>query len=266
MSTCPSCAKEVRPFWPTCRSCGTLLMAPPAPVTPVGAAVAEGAVGGGTAGGPPSAEEQFFAPAVLQPIVQLPPVARPAYSNSSSRLAGSDPGVGKWAALIGMVVFTIAAIACAVFVFKPAATAQHQTPVVMDPRAPTAGLPTSLEAIVRIQAESARHTALQTIEQVGNGDVVALATMQPNYKWVGADQTSTDGHVVSVAQDAGVVTIAVAASNKDICAFGRWSPGASPTYVTMAHQPACAASSAPTTGWSNEAGGASSDLPDDVNR
>jgi hypothetical protein len=33
--------------------------------------------------------------------------------------------------------------------------------------------------------------------------------------------------------------------------------------VTMAHEPSCAAIDAPGGGWSTEAGGAASDLPDD---
>jgi len=61
MTVCPSCGGDVRPVWTKCRSCGALLIAPPAPVVPVGAAVTSSA---------PSAEEQFFAPGRV-------PVARP---------------------------------------------------------------------------------------------------------------------------------------------------------------------------------------------
>ncbi|MDP9332615.1 MAG: hypothetical protein M3Q30_04795 [Actinomycetota bacterium] len=253
MTACPACGQNVRPIWPTCRSCGALLMARPVPFAAEGATVPAAA---------PSAAEQFFAPAVLQPTARLLPAA-PAYTNppSTASSGASARGAGKWLALIGMVV--VAAVATLWFTFRPGTGVQHRAPVALAPRAPTAGLPTSLEAVVRIGAESTRRNALQTVEQVGNGDVASLANMQPNYKWFDGNERSTDAHVVSVAQDGGVVTIAVAASNHDVCAFGQWWPGARPQYVTMAHEPSCAAANAPRTGWSSEAGGAASDLPDD---
>lgn len=253
MSACPSCGNDVRPIWPTCRSCGTLLIAPPAPVVPIGAEpVASG----------PSAEEQFFAPATMQPVFQLPPPTTPTYAHSSGG-AGPASDISKWFVPAGMVLFVIAAVATAFFTFKPAASAQHRAPVALAPRAPTAGLPTSLSVIVRVEAESARHTALQTVEQIGSGDVSALASAQPDYLWIPGDQPSTSPKIVSVMQSGGVVTVAVAASNHDVCAFGQWSVGVTPLYVTMEHQDSCAASEAPVTGWSTQAGGAGSDLPDD---
>jgi hypothetical protein len=251
MNVCPACERDVRPLWPTCRSCGALLMVPPEPVAAVAATAT-------TARGAVSAEEQFFAPAVLQPIVQLPPAATAPPKTGAS----SGSGAGKWLALVAVTVFVIAAVATAWFTFKGAGT-KPELPVALAPRTPTAGLPTSLPAIVRIQAESTRHTALQAVEQVGSGDPAALAAMQPDYTWLAGDRPSTDAHDVSVAQNAGVVTIAVAASNHDVCAFGQWWPGGTAQYVTMEHQPTCAAIDAPTTGWSTEAGGAASDLPDD---
>ena len=226
-------------------------MAPPTPLAPVGATVTAPA---------PSAAEQFFAPAVLQPPVQLPP-ALPAYTVAP---ATREPTAGarKWLVLIGMVAFVVAAVATAWFTLRPGA-AQLRTPVALAPRAPTAGLPTSLEAVVRMGAESTRRNALQAVEQVGSGDTASLASTQPDYKWFAGDEPSTDSHAVSVAQNASVVTIAVAASNHDICAFGQWWPGGTPRYVTMAHEPSCAAVNAPAAGWSSEPGGAASDLPDD---
>ena len=67
----PACEQDVRPFWPTCRSCGALLMAPPAPVVPLGTTPEPAPPGA------PVANEQFFAPTVLHPITQLPPEAPP---------------------------------------------------------------------------------------------------------------------------------------------------------------------------------------------
>jgi hypothetical protein len=230
-------------------------MAAPAPVTPVGAMVAAAAAAG------PSVEEQFFAPAVLQPIVQLPPAVSSAHSGAGPG-GGAGAGAGKWFALIAMFGFFVAAVATAWFTFGGAST-PHQVPQVLAPRAPTAGLPTSLPAIVRIQAESTRHTALQAVEQVGRGDPAALAAMQPNYTWLAGNAPSSDAHDVSVGQNEGVITIAVAASNHDVCAFGQWWAGGTALYVTMEHQQTCDAADAPSAGWSTQAGGAASDLPDD---
>jgi hypothetical protein len=162
-----------------------------------------------------------------------------------------------------MLLFFVAAIATAWFTLKSSSSAPAQTPVVLTPRPASEGLPSGLDTVVRIQAESARRTGLQTAEQVGSGDIAQLAAAQPGFQWVGGDTPSTDPHTISVAQNGGVVTMAIAASNHDICAFGQWSPGGTARYVTMGHEPTCAAVDAPTRGWSAEAGGAASDLPDE---
>lgn len=221
-------------------------MAPPAPVAPIGAPVETPA---------PGADEQFFAPTVLQPITQLPPSA-PAPSPTSVR--------GKVAAAVLVAAFVVAAGATAWFTVRPGVSPKAATPTVLAPRAPTAGLPTSLSVIVRVEAESARHTALQTIEATGNADLPTLANAQPDYQWVAGNQPSSGPKDVSVAQSGNVVTIAVDASSHDVCAFGQWSPETAPLYVTMAHVPTCAAVDAPSAGWSTEPGGAGSDLPDDA--
>jgi hypothetical protein len=170
----------------------------------------------------------------------------------------------KWMMLAGVVLFVIAAVATAYVTYGSAAK-KHQAPVALPPKAPTAGLPTSLDAIVRIEAESSRRNALQAVEQLGGADVGRLAAIQPNYTWVSTDEASKDPHTVSVGQSGTAVTIAVSGSNKDICAYGAWAPGGTPRYVTMAHEPSCSASTAPALGegWSTEPGGAASDLPDD---
>jgi hypothetical protein len=214
----------------------------------------------------------------MQPLVQVAPPdgfamsasTAPSSNAGSRRGSGSSGGsgsdAGKWIMLVGMVIFIVAAVAIARFALKPAAEAKAETPVVLTPRAPTAGLPTDLGVIVRVEAESARHTALQTVEQIGSGDVGALAGAQPDYHWIAGDQPSTDPHTVSVSARADGVTIAVAAPNHDVCAFGRWSPTTrTAQYVTMGHQSTCAAVNAPAVGWSGQAGGAGSDLPDDIN-
>ncbi len=253
MTACPSCGNAVRPFWPTCRTCGTLLMVPPAPVVEIGAEPDPG----------PSHAEQFFAPAVFQAPLQIAPPAPPTSAHDSPVAHTAGSGAAKWVVLGGMVVFVLATVATAWFTIRPSAAARHQTPVALAPRPPTQGLPTSLDVIVRVEAESTRRTALQAVTEVGTGDRGALAAKQPDYTWVVGNQASTEPHTVSVAQNPGNVTIAVAASNRDVCAFGRWAPNVTPVYVTMAHQETCAAVDAPSIGWSPQAGGAGSDLPDD---
>ena len=228
-------------------------MAPPAPVTSAVSAAVAGATSG-AANGLPSADEQFFAPAVLQPIVQLPPPATAPARRSGAVRSSVGGDAGKWIVLAAMLLFFVAAIATAWLTFKPGSSAQAQTPVVLPPRPASEGLPSGLDTVVRIQAESARRTALQTAEQTGSGDIAQLAAAQPGYHWVAGVTPSTDARTVSVAQHGGVVTMAVAASNHDVCAFGQWSTGAPPRYVTMGHEPSCAAVDAPAQGWSAEPG------------
>ena len=155
----------------------------------------------------PSADEQFFAPAVLRPIANVTclPTRAPAHTHGT-RVAGSRFGrAGNGSRSPAVVVFFVAAVATAWFVVRPERAAQHEAPVVLAPAPPTAGLPTSLAAIVRIEAESTRHTALQTVEQVGTRRHRASSRrMQPSYQWVPGDQPSTDPHVVSVGQSDGV--------------------------------------------------------------
>jgi len=139
-------------------------------------------------------------------------------------------------------------------------------PVILAPAAPFVGIPTSLSAIVRIAAESSRHTALGTvISEAGPGaaqvSLSQLGSAQPDYQWVAADQASTTNTVISVASVPGADQIAVSGTNREICAFGRWSPSAGPTYVTMDHMTRCDADAAPSTGWSDLPGGSAQDLP-----
>jgi hypothetical protein len=240
-------------------------MAPPTPLAPVGAPGETTAVSAGApTAAPTAAAEQFFTPAVLRPAPTVPPASarsfRPTLGYDESPPAGTD--ARKWTVLAGGVLFVIAAVATAWFTFGGGA-GKHQAPVVLPPKAPTAGLPTSLDAIVRIEAESSRRNALQAVEAIGSGDPARLAAQQPNYSYVAGDQASQDPHTVSVGQNISTVTVAVSGSNKDICAYGRWSPNATPMYVTMAHEPSCTATTAPDVGWSSEPGGAASDLPDD---
>jgi hypothetical protein len=251
-------------------------MARPEPLSPVGAPVdaagAALAAGAGSAlpgsspappaANPPSEAEQFFAPAVLQAGTYVPPPdSRASWTETSSAAGRAGSDNRKWI-VAGIALFVVAAVATAYLTFGPGAH-KHLAPVALAPKAPTAGLPTTLGDIVRIEAESSRRNALQAVEQVGSGNVGQLASAQPNYTYIGGNQASTDPHTVSVAQNGSTVTIAVSGSNKDICAYGQWAPNTTPIYVTMAHEPSCSAVTAPTSNWSTEPGGAASDLPDD---
>jgi hypothetical protein len=153
------------------------------------------------------------------------------------------------------------------FTIHKHASSSGAAPRILAPRAPTNGLPTNLDDVVRMRAESTRHTAMQAVEAVTDGsgsvNVAAVAARQPGYQWVDANTDSKDSNTISVASDHGVVVIAVAASNHSICAFGQRQAPAPPEYVTMANMPKCRAANAPNMGWSTEAGGAASDLPDD---
>jgi hypothetical protein len=88
-----------------------------------------------------------------------------------------------------------------------------------------------------------------------------LQAEQPSYQWIAGDQPSTTNTVVSITSGTGIDVIAVSGTDKDICAFARWTPTLGSEYVTMAHQPNCAATNTPKTGWTTEAGGSAQDLP-----
>ena len=213
------CGNDVRPLWPTCRSCGALLMAPPAPV--------------GRSGTAPRRDRTVGRRAVLRP--RGPATARAASprreSPSTRRARGrgrsAAAGTGKWIVLVAMVVFCRRGGRDRVVHVRRAASETAQTPVVLAPGAPTAGLPTEPR---RRSSASGRVDAPAPRCRPSSRSAAAIPprspAMQTELPWVAGDQPSTDPHTVSVAQNAGDVTIAVAASNHDVCAFGQWSPAA----------------------------------------
>jgi hypothetical protein len=69
--------------------------------------------------------------------------------------------------------------------------------------------------------------------------------------------------MISITSAAGSDVVAVSGTNKTICAYGRWTPGAGSTYVTMDNVATCSAATAPATGWSTLPGGTAQDLPDE---
>jgi hypothetical protein len=140
--------------------------------------------------------------------------------------------------------------------------------MILAPVSPSAGIPTSLSAVVRIAAESARHTALSSVISAAGPSgaqvtVAQLASAQPAYQWVAATTPSTTNTIISIASVPGADQIAVSGTNREICAFARWSPAAGASYVTMDHVTTCDADAAPATGWSTVAGGSAQDLPDE---
>jgi hypothetical protein len=167
---------------------------------------------------------------------------------------------------IAIGVLAVLVVAAGVYSMVPHGSHKKQLPTILAPRAPSAGLPTNLSDVVRIAAESARHTALMTVIDAAGTTGAPLTlgqleTAQPNYQWVEGDEPSTTNSVISITTGTGIDVIAVSGTDRDICAFGRWSPTIGGEYVTMAHVDECTATNAPTHGWSTQAGGSAQDLP-----
>jgi hypothetical protein len=175
----------------------------------------------------------------------------------SSRFTAKNIAIGVLAALV---------VAAGIYSVVPHGGHKKQLPTILAPRSPAAGIPTSLSDVVRIAAESARHTALSTVIDAAGTTGAPLTlgqlqTAQPNYQWVGGGEPSTTNTIVSITTGTGIDVIAVSGTDRDICAFGRWSPTIGSEYVTMAHVDNCAATNAPTGGWSSQPGGSAQDLP-----
>jgi hypothetical protein len=169
-----------------------------------------------------------------------------------------------------IIAVLVAAIAFGGYqLLRPHAHAKA-APEVLAPRPASAGMPSSLHDAVRVQAESTRKFAIQAVEQLASEEgreltATALAQMQPGYQWIAGNQPSTTSTMISFADTQGVVTVAVSTASREVCAFGRFTTIDGPSYVTMANLPQCRAVDAPVDGWSTEAGGAASDLPDEAN-
>ncbi len=225
-------------------------------------AAARGAAEAGF-GAPDDALLAGAAPRDIGPDTMLPrvaPVITVAPSGRRSRLNGRS--------VVLAVVVLVCVLGAAFSLIPHRDHGQTAQPVILAPQPPLVGIPTSLSAIVRIEAESSRHTALGNVisEASPSGAAVTdtqLAAVQPDYQWVPANQPSTTNLIISVASVPGADQIAVSGTNREICAFGRWSPSAGATYVTMDHVSMCDADAAPTTGWSPLAGGSAQDLPDE---
>jgi hypothetical protein len=276
MKRCPNCGYLVPGAWTECRQCGTALAlgggAPPRPAPPPPAPVAVTA--------PAATLDDALLPAgarVNGHSVHEPRPVRPTGPDTwlpridpallVHKAEAPKPRVSRQAIVVGAVV-----IVCVIGgVYSMTHRSHHTptTPTILAPREPFVGIPTSLADAVRIEAESSRHTALSVIMSATSSNIAALSTaqlagLQPGYHWLPGNQPSTTNTEISVSSGPGVDVIAVSGTNKDICAYGRWSTAAGPTYVTMAHVKSCTAASAPTDGWSTIAGGTAQDLPNDL--
>jgi len=280
---CSGCGYEMPGAWRECRKCGApvpetapvgaslaetlsaLALAPPPPPTPLPGTRARIEARGHAEtgyGAPDDALLPGAAPRDVGPDTMLPrePVIITAPPVPRSRFNGRS-------IVIGAVV--AACLAGAAFSLIPHGSHHAApTPTILAPLSPAAGLPTSLSAIVRIAAESSRHTAMSAVISAA-GPIGAqvttaqLSSEQPSYQWVDATTPSTTNTIISVASVPGADQIAVSGTNHEICAFARWSPAAGATYVTMDHVTTCDADAAPATGWSTIAGGSAQDLADE---
>ncbi len=281
MKHCPNCGYIVPAAWTECRRCAAPL-----------------AFSGSTAPVPPPPPPLPPAPAKVPAAVSALPaddallpggvranghaVARPAPERPSgpdtwlpkldpSRLepepAPPAPRINKQT--IAIVAFVLLVVVAVGYAVTHRGHKESSAPTILAPREPFAGIPTSLQDVVRIEAESTRHTALSVIISAASPSgapltAAQLESLQPGYQWLSGNQPSTTNTMISVSSVQGEDLIAVSGTNKDICAYGRWSPAAGATYVTMAHVKTCSANTAPGTGWSPIAGGAAQDLPNEL--
>jgi hypothetical protein len=275
MNRCSGCGYLVPPAWSECRKCGTPVTSVPLAVPAPAPATAK-RTGLAILPPPPPAAHQAPPHAGFgAPDDALIPGARPRGVVPDTMLPKIDPLVAHAPAPVASRLNpkTIAAGAVALVVVIAAVYAvmsrgggATEPPTVLAPRPPAAGIPTDLADVVRIAAESSRRTALQTvIAEAGTlGAALTPAELQaaqPNFTWVIGSEPSTTNTVVSITSATGVDVIAVSGTDRDICAFGRWSPTTGSDYVTMAHVPTCSANNAPQIGWSSQPGGSNQDLP-----
>jgi hypothetical protein len=203
----------------------------------------------------PGARPRAVVPDTMLPHIDPLVVHTPA--TASSRFNARTIAIGAVAALI---------VVAGVYSVIPRGGHAKEPPTVLAPRPPEAGIPTSLSDVVRIAAESARHTALTTvIDTAGStGAALSLAQLQssePSYQWIAGSEPSTTNTVISITSGTGIDVVAVSGTDRDICAFGRWSPTFGSEYVTMAHVDNCSATNAPAAGWNPLPGGSAQDLP-----
>ena len=286
MNRCPGCGYIVPGAWTECRRCGAALDAAPtvpAPPVAVRAGPVAGSLNGHAIPPPPPPLPPYRATAAPPPVDTsfgapddaLIAGARPRAATPDTMLPAIDPVITHAAAntklhwgarTIAIVGVAALLVIAGIYSMIPAGKHARPAPVVLAGRPPFGGIPTSLSDVVRIAAESARHTALSAVIDAAGTSGAALTLTQlassvPDYQWVDGNQPSTTDTIVSITSGQGIDVLAVSGTDRDICAFGRWSPTLGSDYVTMAHVTGCAAVNAPTTGWSQLPGGSNQDLP-----
>ena len=287
MNRCPGCGYIVPGAWTECHRCGAPLdgsaPAVPAPAVAVPAAPVAGSLNGHAIPPPPPplapfrgtpapapADTGFGAPddafiAGARPRGITPDTMLPAVDPLAADAAASAQS--RWNAKTNLIaVLAAVCVIAGVYSVIPSGKHAKPAPVVLAARPPFAGIPTSLSDVVRIAAESARHTALAAVIDAAGPSGAALtpaqlSSAQPDYQWVDGNQPSTTNTVVSITSGTGIDVLAVSGTDHDICAYGRWSPTLGSEYVTMEHVSTCSAATAPTSGWSQLPGGSNQDLP-----
>ena len=252
MNRCPGCDYLVPSSWTECRRCGSPLafaQSPPPPPTPAPTFTPS------PVRAPPDARVDTLLPTLvlpeLEPRITIAPPKPP-------RFDGRKIVIG---AVIGVL-----ALGAAFTLIPHGGHHAAASPTILEPNQPFAGLPTSLSAIVRIEAESSRHTALSVVISAASPNGVPLTltqltSLQPGYQWMLGSVPSTTNTMISITSAPGSDVIAVSGTNRTICAYGRWSPAAGSTYVTMDKVQTCSAATAPANGWSTLPGGSAQDLP-----
>ena len=145
----------------------------------------------------------------VEPVIKTAP-PRPARLN------------GRTVVVVALVVVCVVGAA-----FSLIPHGHHQAaaaPTILAPQPPFAGIPTSLEAIVRIEAESSRHTAMSTVITAAGPSGAALtltqlASAQPSYQWILGSQPSTTNTMISITSTTGSDVVAVSGTNREICAY-----------------------------------------------
>jgi hypothetical protein len=239
-----------------CSGCGALLVAAP---VPIGARTTAAAP---TAAAPATGSQSTAPPrSSLDPFGDFGTNTRPSYTTQPEP---APAGKNHSAGMVFVAILVVLALGAAVYVLRSGdGSKDTDAPVVLEPQeSMSGGIPGSLSDAVRVQAESNRQTAAAAVMQtrLQHGGVVDRALLhqaQPDFEWLEAGDSSTSPKEVSIDDSPEGIVIAISASNKTVCAFARLpKQGAGPgEYVTMGNVSSCAATDAPTDGWSQLSGG-----------
>lgn len=249
MKECGRCHAMAPETATKCTGCGALLVAMPVPVRAMATTATPDS-------GPARSSLDPFGDFNPNPLPSFATPPQPAPERTSH-----SPGM-----VFAAILVVVAVGAGAYALMKGGgddATGSADAPVVLSGNEPMAGgIPGALSSAVRVQAESNRQRAFAALMQTqmqadGPLDREMLARAQPDLVWLGASESSEGPKEVSLAEPSDGFVIAISASNKTVCAFGRLPNQGTGVgeYVTMGNMSSCAATDAPTGGWSQLAGG-----------